>query len=225
VQPHWSQAPPDWLTHEWWGAAGIIDRGSQPFRISRNQWMCLPGGNMAWRRAAFLALGGFSPQCPRSEDRELTVRYLLTGKEGWYAPDMVVYHHRDGSQLTQAFFRNWYRTEGYMRARFGGEELFTPDGYLRSIPADMPKILGVSRYVYRQWLRAMRAYIVARVRLRAFDAFRHEARVVFLSSYVRRRIELTETPGGPLMHRVGAAIARRRTRRMPAISSLDDRVN
>jgi glycosyltransferase involved in cell wall biosynthesis len=218
VQPHWSQAPPDWLTHEWWGAAGIIDRGSQPFRVSRNRWMCLPGGNMAWRRAALLALGGFSPRCPRSEDRELTVRYLLTGKEGWYAPDMVVYHHRDGAQLTKGFFRNWYRTEGYMRARFGGEELFTPDGYLRPIPDDMPKILGVSRYVYRQWLRAMRAYIVARVRLRALDAFRHEVRVVFLSSYLRRRIELTATPGGPLMHRVGAAIARRRTQRMPAVS-------
>lgn len=225
VQPHWSQPPPDWLTHEWWGAAGLIDRGSQPFRISRNRWMCLPGGNMAWRRAGFLALGGFSPRCPRSEDRELTVRYLLTGKEGWYAPDMVVFHHRDGAQLTKAFFRDWYRTEGFMRARFGGEELFTPDGYLRPIPPDTPKILGVSRYVYRQWLNAIRAYFVARVRLRALDAFRHEARVVFLSSYLRRRIELTETPGGPFIHRVGAAMARRRTERAPAVPSPGSRAD
>lgn len=222
VQPLWSHVPADWITREWWGAAGLIDRGAQPFRVSRSRWMCLPGGNMAWRRSAFLALGGFSPQCPRSEDRELTARYLLTGREAWYAPDVRVYHHRDGAQLTKAFFRNWYRTEGDMRARFGGEELFTPDGYLRPIAADAPKMLGVSRYVYRQWLDAVRACVVARLRGRPLDAFRHEARVVFLSSYLRRRIELTATSGSPVMHRAGAAIARRSEETRPALASPAD---
>lgn len=83
-------------------------------------------------------------------------------------------------------------------------------------------MLGVSRYVYRQWLHAVRACIVARLRRRALEAFRHEARVVFLSSYLRRRIEVTATPGSPVMHRAGAAIACRREETRPAVASPAD---
>jgi hypothetical protein len=41
------------------GPVSLFDRGDCRLRLHRRQWMCLPGGNLAIRRTAFDALGGF----------------------------------------------------------------------------------------------------------------------------------------------------------------------
>ena len=188
VLPRFATEPPGWIAGLQ-GAAGLIDRGPEPFRVTTSRWMCLPGGNMAWRRSTLLDVGGFSPECRRSEDRELTVRYLLSGGTALYTPDMVTYHHIPGDRLTKQYFRSWHVTEGYMRAGFAAEELFTADGALRPIPDDIPKWLGVSRFVYRRWLKEVARFALCRLRLRSDDALRHEMQALMLTSYLRGRIE------------------------------------
>ena len=188
VLPRFDTEPPGWIAGVQ-GAAGIVDRGPQAFRVTTSRWMCLPGGNMAWRRATLLEVGGFSPERRRSEDRELTVRYLLSGGTALYTPDMVTYHHIPSDRLTRRYFRSWHVTEGYMRAGFAAEELFTTDGTLRPIPDGVPKWLGVSRLVYRRLLKEIYRSAMCRLRLRFDDALRHEMQALLLASYLRRRIE------------------------------------
>jgi glycosyltransferase involved in cell wall biosynthesis len=188
VLPRFASEPPGWIAGVQ-GAAGIIDRGPEPFLVTKSRWMCLPGGNMAWRRSTLLEIGGFSPAWRRSEDRELTVRYLLSGGTALYTPDMLTYPHIPSDRLTKRYFRSWHLTEGYMRAGFAAEELFTADGALRPIPDDVPKWLGVSTFVYRRWLKEIARSALCRLRLRPDDALRHEMQALMLTSYLRGRIE------------------------------------
>lgn len=208
VHPRWIHPPPAWITRSVWGPISIIDRGPTPFRVTRERWMCLPGGNMAWRRQALIDLGGFSPEYPRSQDRELTVRALLAGRNALYVPDMIVYHHIDGRRLTKKFFRRWSRTEGRMRAGYAFEELFTADGHMRPVPEEMPCVLGVSRHVYRAWLSALRSYARAAAGGQWQETFRHEMRLLYLGSYIHRRIDLTAVGAVSVSHRTSALVAR-----------------
>jgi glycosyltransferase involved in cell wall biosynthesis len=220
VHPRWVHRPPDWITQSVWGPVSIIDRGPEPFRVTRERWMCLPGGNMAWRRQALIDLGGFSPEYPRSQDRELTVRALLAGLHAMYVPDMVVHHHIDGQRLTRTFFRRWNRTEGRMRAGYAFEELFTVDGHMRLMPEDTPRLLGVSRFVYRCWLRAVRSYARAMLRAQREEAFRHELRALYLTSYIHRRIDLTAVSDASVSHRASALFARGLTRAAAVLAGI-----
>ena len=204
VLPRWKGTPVA-LSEEMLGPASIVDRGSEPFRVSCGQWMCLPGGNMAWRREALLALDGFCGAYSRTEDRELLVRHLLAGGQALYVPQMVVYHHLDRDRITRRFARAWNRNEGRMRAGYAFEELFATDGTLRPLAANAPRILGVSRYVYREWLLVLGRYVRSTIALHRDEAFHHEVRLIALSSYIRRRIELTATPEASFVHRAGAA--------------------
>lgn len=220
VLPRWHEPPPAWVTPRLWGPVSIIDRGTEAFRVSCERWMCLPGGNTAWRRQAFLEMGGYAAEYARSQDREITVRCLLAGREGMYVPEMVVHHHLDGARLTKAFFRSWNRTEGRMRAGYAFEELFAPDGRMRPVPAGGRRLLGVSRFVYRELLAAGRSYIAALAQRRWIDAFVAETRLLYLLSYIRRRIELTATGDTSMTHRTGAVICRGLSRLGAAIAGL-----
>lgn len=189
VLPVWDTPPPPWLTARLSGPVSLFDRGNRRLLLHRGQWMCLPGGNLAIRREAFEALGGFNPAYLRSQDRELTVRLLLGGRAALYVPEMVVYHHLDAERLTKRRFRDWNACEGRMRAGYAFEELFTPSGEIRPLPSHAPRLLGVSRYVYRRFAGAVCSYAAALVTGSA-DAFPRELRVRYLWSYLRRRLEL-----------------------------------
>ena len=208
VLPTWLTAPPTWVGAPRWGPVSVIDRGPASFRVSKDRWMCLPGGNAAWRRDALLALGGFSPDYPRSQDRELLVRALLAGHSGMYVPEMLVHHRLEGQRLNKAHFRRWNRMEGRMRAGFAFEELFTTDGVMRPIPQDMRRLLGVSRFIYRTWAEELRAYAGARFRRDGDEAFRHEMRLIYFGSYICTRIDLAATGELALPSRTGAVVAR-----------------
>jgi glycosyltransferase involved in cell wall biosynthesis len=208
VLPRWLHPPPDWLAPEIWGPVGLVDRGNEPFRISRDRWMCLPGGNSAWRRTALLAVRGFSGEYPRSQDREILFRYLLADGIAMFIPDMIVYHYLDRSRLTKRYFRSWNLTEGRMRAKDAFYDLLTGSGALRNPPPETRRLLGVPQPLYREWLHVLRSYVAARVRRRHAAAFRHELRLIRLSAYLRWRIELTTDLDSSLAHRAGTAAAR-----------------
>lgn len=190
VLAQWDHPRPAWVTARILGPVSLFDRGECRLRLHRRQWMCLPGGNMAIRREAFHALGGFSPEYARSQDRELTVRLLLAGRDAMYVPEMIVYHHLDADRLTKRRFREWNTCEGRMRAGYAFEELFTRSGEIRALPADTRRVLGVSRFMYRRLALATIAYVAAVATGSGTDAFRRELRVRYLWSYVVRRYEL-----------------------------------
>jgi glycosyltransferase involved in cell wall biosynthesis len=190
VLARWEHPPPAWITARVFGPVSLFDRGERPFRLHRRQWMCLPGGNLAIRRTAFEALGGFDPRYPRSQDRELTVRLLLSGRAALYVPEMVVYHHLDAGRLTKERFRRWNECEGRMRAGYAFEELFTRSGEIRELPADIPRVFGVSRFMYRRLSGAAASYVLALLVAPGAEAFRRELRVRYLWAYMRRRREL-----------------------------------
>ncbi len=190
VLAHWDHQRPAWLSDRLLGPVSLFDRGDRRLRLNRRQWMCLPGGNLAIRRETFAALGGFSHQYMRSQDRELTVRLLLTGRTAMYVPEMVVYHHLDAGRLTKRRFREWNTCEGRMRAGYAFEELFTRSGEIRPLPPDTPRLLGVSRFMYRRLALAVAAYGAALVTGRPREAFRRELWVRYLWSYIARRREL-----------------------------------
>jgi hypothetical protein len=73
------------------GSFRLIERGTPPWRVGT-------GGNMAFRREALLAVGGFDPlfglgSVSRSaEETELIHRLLESGRALAWSPDVVAYH-------------------------------------------------------------------------------------------------------------------------------------
>jgi glycosyltransferase involved in cell wall biosynthesis len=189
VLAQWDHPRPSWMSARLLGPVSLFDRGDR-LPLHRRQWMCLPGGNLAIRREVFAALGGFNHAYIRSQDRELTVRLLLTGRTAMYVPELVVYHHLDAGRLTKRRFREWNTCEGRMRAGYAFEELFTRNGEIRALPPNLPRVLGVSRFMYRRLAVAAVAYAFALVTGRFREAFRRELRVRYLWSYIARRREL-----------------------------------
>jgi glycosyltransferase involved in cell wall biosynthesis len=190
VLAHWDYPRPTWLTDRLLGPVSLFDRGARPLRLDRHQWMCLPGGNLALRRDTFATVGGFNHEYLRSQDRELTVRLLLGGHTAMYVPEMIVYHHLDAGRLTKRRFREWNTCEGLMRAGYAFEELFTRSGEIRPLPPDTPRLLGVSRFMYRRLAIAVAAYAASLLTGRLRESFRRELRVRYLWSYISRRRDL-----------------------------------
>jgi glucosyl-dolichyl phosphate glucuronosyltransferase len=194
--PRTLEPMPSWFTPTMSGALSLIDRGPESVRLHRGQWMCLFGGNVAIRRPAFDALRGFDPAYPRSQDRELTVRLLLSGRAAMYVPDMVVYHHFGPERLTKERFRAWSESEGRMRAGYAFEELFTRQGEMRPIPGDVPIIFGLSRFMYRRLALSAVRYVGALARRRG-DIFEREINLRYLWAYCRRRWALARSGRSP----------------------------
>jgi hypothetical protein len=193
VLPKWQSPPPAWLSPELRGPISFLDRGDEPCRITRRRWMVLGSGNMAIRRDVLKQVGGFSPHYPRSQDRELLVRLLLSGRSAMYVPEMFVYHYIDGRRLTKRHFRKWNRTEGRMRAGYAFEELFV-DGEMRPLAGNGRRWFGVAPFVVRALLNEVKAFATDTVCGRRNDAFRHELRVLYLWEYLHRRHELSSRP-------------------------------
>ena len=187
VRALWESPRPPWLEGPVLGAISILDRGLAPLPIDASHWMCLPGGNMACRRAVLEALGGFAPY-RRSQDRELTVRLLLRGRRGRYEPAMIMGHRVSGDRCTRRHARRWHATEGRMRAGYQFLELFDREGGIRPPDPGRPMFLGVSRFVYRDLAAEFGRMVGAALRARPGDAFGHELRVRYTWHYILGRV-------------------------------------
>jgi len=72
----------------------------------------VPGCNMAFRRKALLAIGGFDPQFVQAgDDVDICWRFVDAGMSIGYAPSAVVWHHR--RRTIRAYIR---QQKGYGRA-------------------------------------------------------------------------------------------------------------
>jgi glycosyltransferase involved in cell wall biosynthesis len=186
VEPMWSGQPPAWITSGIQGAVSIIDRGGLPRPIDASHWMCVPGGNSAFRKTALESVGGWLPY-PRSQDRELTVRLLLGGHRGLYVPAMRMRHHVRAERVSRNYFRWWNATEGRMRAHYRFEELFDPDGRIHPPPDRARSLAGVPLFLYRRLCEEGSGWVRALAARRSGEAFEHELRFRYFWNYIWTR--------------------------------------
>jgi glycosyltransferase involved in cell wall biosynthesis len=186
VEPMWIGEAPDWITPAIQGAVSIIEWGTEPRPINASRWMCVPGGNSAYRREVVNALGGWRPY-RRSQDREFTVRLLLGGHEGLYLPAMRMRHRVKADRITRDYFRQWNATEGRMRAGYCFEELFDRAGRIHPAGNAGRRLAGVPLFLYRRALSELGHYMQSVARRRRVDAFEHELKLRYLWNYIRAR--------------------------------------
>jgi glucosyl-dolichyl phosphate glucuronosyltransferase len=186
VEPLWVGEAPDWITPAIQGAVSIIDWGSAPRPIDAEHWMCVPGGNSAYRRNVIEMLGGWRP-FRRSQDREFTVRLLLKGFEGLYVPTMRMRHLVNADRITRDYFRQWNATEGRMRAGYQFEELFDTSGRIHAPVEAGRRLAGVPLYLYRRAIGELGEYVKSLARRSRVEAFEHELKLRYLCNYIRAR--------------------------------------
>ncbi len=120
VLPKWESPPPIWLCRmlepdpTMFPALSLLDLASE-FRLASDGFFF--GVNMAIRRDALFAVGGFNPEIfgdrwlgdgETGLNRKLWARGELVG----YVPDAVVYHHIAAARMTLAYLRRRQANDG-----------------------------------------------------------------------------------------------------------------
>lgn len=159
VLPRWETMPPEIFVNRRlqpiWGPLGLLDHGDAMVRhaddgVRRR----LPiGGNVAFRRAALVAVGGWRIDLGKvdnslicGEDHEVFLRLKRHGLyEGIYDPAVVVQHLVPDAKLRHAYFRRWFFWRGKTMARMA-DEIYRPLDLARC-----PRVAGVPRFLLRQF--------------------------------------------------------------------------
>lgn len=107
--------------------------------------------NAAFPREELLELGGFDERLTAAEDNDVCYRWLRSGRELWFRPELVVRHHawRSAAEM-QALYRFYWRAQGALYAK-----------HLRDGDATFLRFLAADAY------RDLRATAGATVRHRA----------------------------------------------------------
>ena len=112
ILPRWTAEPPAWLTSQLhWAPVALTDYGDTPFYSNTENPVCLIGGNLGIRRAAFDLIGLFDPELQRmkgnigSEDHELLLRLWRAGKQGMYVPKVMVEADVPIERMQKAYHR------------------------------------------------------------------------------------------------------------------------
>jgi len=162
VLPRWQvQPPPELLTttaRDIWGPLALVDYGDElvQYDAASFGYRRLPiGANLAIRRDAVECVGGWRTDLGKvdnsliaGEDHELCVRLYRAGLySGLYDPAVLVRHFVSASRLQRSYFRRWFYWHGKTMARMAGAV------YLDLDLDRVPSVLGVPRFVYREFLQ------------------------------------------------------------------------
>jgi glycosyltransferase involved in cell wall biosynthesis len=187
VLPMWEVPPPPELltlrARDIWGPLALVDYGDEPLRYEPEQFgrQRLPiGANLAVRRDAVLAIGGWRTDLGKvdasliaGEDHELCVRLYRRGLyHGLYDPQLSVRHFVPARRLTRRYFRRWFFWHGRTMARM--MEAVYPELDL----ARVPHVVGVPRFVYRQFLEQLGRWLRRVGRRDALELLVEELRLV-----------------------------------------------
>ena len=160
VRPRWERVPPPELltkrAHQIWGPLAILDYGddAQAYAPDKAGQRLPVGANLAFSKQTLLDIGGWRTDLGKvdnslisGEDHEIFYR-LKRAKAyaGFYDPAISVRHFVPASRLTRRYFRRWFYWHGKTMARMP-EEVFDLD------LAQVPRIAGVPRFMYRQMLQ------------------------------------------------------------------------
>jgi glycosyltransferase involved in cell wall biosynthesis len=110
VEPLWEAPRPPWLHDGLLGYLRVLDWGDRPLILDRDRWLI--GTNVAYRREALVAAGGFRTDLSRrgnvllsNDELELHDRLQAAGKQILYSPAIRVSHRIPPQRLTQDWFR------------------------------------------------------------------------------------------------------------------------
>lgn len=204
VRPIWGAAPPQWFpsaNSNLWGTVAVLDYGSMPF-VFEDRGVVPLGVNMAVRRRAIAAVGGFNPHFGRTgvsllgqEQAEFFCRTRAAGMRGLYVPDMWLYHHVPAERLTRQYFRRWWFWKGISRARLNRihPETATVPG-----PDARPTVAGVPRDVIGEAARRT-VGLIRHLGTNRAKAAEHEMFLAYLAGYAvewrrGRRAESGDSP-------------------------------
>jgi glycosyltransferase involved in cell wall biosynthesis len=172
VLPLWGAVPPPELltprAQAIWGPLAICDYGEAPVEYRADKFdQRLPiGANLAFSRLALTAIGGWRTDLGKvnntlisGEDHEIFLRLRRCGHyAGYYDPDITVAHYVPPARLTRRYFRQWFYWHGKTQALML-EDLF-PELSVNRVPT----IARVPRFLYRQCLHQLFAYVMALAR-------------------------------------------------------------
>jgi len=149
--PRWGAERPAWLGTGYKAAIGWVDGGPALRRYGPGFEGMLMGGNAVIRRALLERVGPYSPDLGRTsdgrllscEDEDMFERLIAAGGNGFYRPDLVIYHYVPPERLTKRYFRRWSFWRGVSQGVLD-----------RRRRATVPYLLGVPRYMIGVAIRA-----------------------------------------------------------------------
>lgn len=167
IAPLWQADPPAWLTERFYGFLAVKTDEDGPREVDKAEDMPF-GANLAFRRAAFDAVGLFDTSLGRKgavlaggEEIDILLRIVRSGGQVHYIPAARVRHKVEAFRTTKAYLRRWRydcsRNEGKTLGVAGSRHLF-----------------GVPPYLLAQLLRSVFRSAVARLTRPADEAFRQE---------------------------------------------------
>ncbi len=186
VRPLWSTPPPTWLTAADGGPIAIQDRPKAAPADRDHASACLSSANLGCRREAFEEVGGFSPLYPRHQDREFELRLWRAGKRGLYLPIADVIVDVPANRLTKDYHRKWQAMTGHYHAVMHHRDTIDASGRMIA-DGTYRTWFGVPRFLYRECLEHIVAWLRAAVTGRADERFHHELRIRYYVSLFRTR--------------------------------------
>lgn len=174
---------PRWINDEMLGFLGFQDLGEDPFQMDGNSQYPF-GGNMAFNRRVVDKIGLFNPKLGRKGEGK-TKGELFKGAETdyfhrlaasgspviYYAPDAIVYHQVMPFQLTKKYFKHLHYNAGYQKAYYDGKN------YDKTI-------FGVPRFLFRQYLEAIKTYLAQLLTRGPNFAFRQKMTVLHFQGQI-----------------------------------------
>ena len=194
ITPRWVHPRPSWLTGAHWGPIAVQDRPTAAYLNMQQASACLLSANLGCRREAFNAVGGFSPEYPRNQDREFELRLWRAGRQGLYLPDMNVTVDVPPQRLTRRYHRRWQATTGHYHALMRYRDTLSADGALIDEPPDRPKIFGSPRFLYRAFLQHVAGFLRAALTFDSDSRFFHETRIWYFVSFFWTRWKTRTAP-------------------------------
>ena len=199
VLPRWGRTPPPEMlipkAQDIWGPLAIVDYGDEAVNyLPGHTGQRLPiGANLAFARAALVTVGGWRTDLGKvnntlisGEDHEIFMRLRRFNLySGYYDPEIAVRHFVPAARLTRQYFRRWFFWHGKTQA------LMLDDLYPGLDMAQVPRIFGVPRFLYRQSIEQCARWIRATARGDALDTLIEELRAlehigVFAECWKRR---------------------------------------
>lgn len=200
VRPIWDATPPAWVDQtrsDLWGTLAMLDYGRTSFVFEERKRVPL-GANMAVRRTLFDRVGSFDTNLGRVRNSlrgqaqaEFFCRSRSAGARGVYVPAMAVEHHVPASRLTRRYFRRWWFMKGIGRHHL---EQIHPTTELGVDLLQVPKIVGIPRYMYGSAVRDVGGYFRALATGDLLGAVRHEMMLCYFAGYARGRLSAGAPP-------------------------------
>jgi len=192
VLPVWAAPPSKGLltrrAQVIWGPLALIDYGEEPIDYTEGDPVGRRpiGANMAVRRDAMLAIGGWRTDLGRvnntlisGEDQEIFLRLLRAGLyRGRYEPTVVVHHDVPATRLTRRYFRHWFFANGQTRA-IASDAFYPGVDFTR-----VPRVAGVPRFMYRELAGEIVLWIRRLIAANPLERFIQELRTVRLVGFM-----------------------------------------